>query len=186
MTTDRRRFHKQIPSKRCSAKSSRTGEPCRHWSMVGADVCQSHGGRAPQVRRAAEARITLAEALANGSPRRHAWEVLDDALHAADALFRQVLDEIRIDGTTTPAQLEKLRTEIERVHRLARGNLDAGIAERRQRFAESQANQMQQVFMAVLGRLGLTAEQRARVPAAVKAEIGPLLAIEAEVIDDAR
>jgi hypothetical protein len=33
------------------------GSPCKRWSIRGAYVCPSHGGRAPQVRRAAERRL---------------------------------------------------------------------------------------------------------------------------------
>lgn len=46
-----------VPSKRCSAKSSRTGEPCKKYAIVGGTVCDTHGGRAPQVREAARRRI---------------------------------------------------------------------------------------------------------------------------------
>lgn len=30
-------------NRRCSAKSSRTGEPCRKWAVYGATVCATHG-----------------------------------------------------------------------------------------------------------------------------------------------
>lgn len=40
---------------RCTARRS-SGEPCGRWSVVGGFVCPSHGGRAPQVRAAAERR----------------------------------------------------------------------------------------------------------------------------------
>lgn len=43
--------------RRCGARSSRTGEPCRAWAVVGATVCVAHGGAAPQVRRAAARRL---------------------------------------------------------------------------------------------------------------------------------
>jgi len=33
------------------------GSPCKRWSIRGGYVCPSHGGRAPQVRRAAECRL---------------------------------------------------------------------------------------------------------------------------------
>jgi hypothetical protein len=42
---------------RCSAKSSRTGLPCRRYPIAGGNVCMMHGGAAPQVRKAAEKRL---------------------------------------------------------------------------------------------------------------------------------
>jgi hypothetical protein len=35
----------------------RDGSACKRWSIRGGYVCPSHGGRAPQVRRAAERRL---------------------------------------------------------------------------------------------------------------------------------
>lgn len=43
-------------ARRCSARRT-NGEPCRAYAIVGGTVCRTHGGSAPQVRRAA----TLAE-----------------------------------------------------------------------------------------------------------------------------
>ena len=49
---------KKPPRKqRCTAKSSRTGEPCKKWAMSGQNVCGTHGGRAPQNLAAAERRL---------------------------------------------------------------------------------------------------------------------------------
>jgi hypothetical protein len=42
--------------RRCTAKSSRTGERCQKYAIRGSTVCSSHGGGAPQVKRAAEVR----------------------------------------------------------------------------------------------------------------------------------
>jgi hypothetical protein len=49
------------PAIPCKART-RTGEPCRNYAIVGGRVCFSHGGRAPQVRRAAQRRIAEAKA----------------------------------------------------------------------------------------------------------------------------
>lgn len=48
----------------CSARSSRTGKPCKKRAVRGATVCASHGGRAPQVIAAAQRRLALGEAMA--------------------------------------------------------------------------------------------------------------------------
>lgn len=42
---------------KCTAKSSRTGEPCQKWAIQGGTVCNTHGGAAPQVKKAARERI---------------------------------------------------------------------------------------------------------------------------------
>lgn len=41
---------------RCTAKNKR-GEPCRRDAIRGGSVCRTHGGAAPQVKAAAEARL---------------------------------------------------------------------------------------------------------------------------------
>lgn len=55
---DRSRASKKaIPPKQCKAHSSRTGEQCKSYAIIGGDVCVTHGGSAPQVREAARKRI---------------------------------------------------------------------------------------------------------------------------------
>lgn len=46
-----------MPGRLCRAKSSRTGKPCKKHPIRGAVVCRTHGGAAPQVKKAAEQRI---------------------------------------------------------------------------------------------------------------------------------
>lgn len=38
-----------VPVVRCKATSTTTGERCKRWSIRGTTVCQSHGGRLPNV-----------------------------------------------------------------------------------------------------------------------------------------
>ena len=46
-----------IESRKCTAKSGRTGKPCKRWAIAGGTVCPTHGGSAPQVQLAAQARL---------------------------------------------------------------------------------------------------------------------------------
>jgi hypothetical protein len=42
-----------------TARSSRTGQPCKKAAITGMRVCRTHGGAAPQVREAARLRLAL-------------------------------------------------------------------------------------------------------------------------------
>lgn len=46
----------------CKARSKRSGAQCKRTAVPGAEVCTMHGGKAPQVVRAANRRLALAEA----------------------------------------------------------------------------------------------------------------------------
>lgn len=159
-----------IPSLQCAGTASTTGQRCKKRAELGTNVCRKHGAAAPQVRRLADERITLAEALV-AAPRRPVWEVLEDTAHYSDVLLRQVVLEVRSQGTVSPELLDRLVQALERANRLSKTVLDAGVAERRTRLAEAQATQMFAVFTRVLNALGLTAEQKAQVPELLKREI---------------
>jgi hypothetical protein len=165
-----------LRSEQCTATSTQSGQRCKRLATRGAKVCQKHGAAAPQVREAARQRVAIADALATGT-KRHPWEVLEDALHTADVLMSEARVQVET-GQITPALVEKLVNTIERAHRMAKVNLDAGIDQRKLRLAEAQAGQMHQVFTRVLTQLGLTAEQKARVPELLKREIRSVLELE--------
>lgn len=50
------------PSRRCTARSTRSGQQCRKPAVRGATVCQTHGGGAPQVKEAAAGRVATEQA----------------------------------------------------------------------------------------------------------------------------
>ena len=45
------------PERRCTAHSSRTGDPCKKAAIKGHNVCRYHGGAAPQIKQAARTRL---------------------------------------------------------------------------------------------------------------------------------
>ena len=47
--------------RKCTARSSRTKQPCERWAMKGQAVCMVHGGKAPQALAKAQAAIELAD-----------------------------------------------------------------------------------------------------------------------------
>lgn len=104
-STRRKRLLRLIPPRQCVAIAN-AGEQCQHWAMIGATICHKHGGKAPQVMRAAAERVTLAEALLNGD-RRHPSEVLASALHQVDVLAGQTMQTIAA-GELTAAAFEQL------------------------------------------------------------------------------
>jgi hypothetical protein len=53
----------RAPRRRCNAKSSQTGLPCKRAPIEGGAVCGTHGGRAPHVKKAAMARLENASLL---------------------------------------------------------------------------------------------------------------------------
>lgn len=58
-------------SQRCSAPSTRTGQPCGRFAIKGGTVCATYGGSGPQARAAAKRRLeglaldTLADVMKN-------------------------------------------------------------------------------------------------------------------------
>src|SRR5437763_16940592 len=69
------------PGVRCAAHRAE-GRPCRAWAIHGGWVCAAHGGRAPQVRYAAQRRLEMA-ALASYIYRSGPPPPLGAARHAA-------------------------------------------------------------------------------------------------------
>ena len=76
--------------RRCTAHSSRSGQPCRRWAINGGTVCATHGGRAPQVIAKAEQR--LREMVDPMLSKLHALAMQTDNLKVASECVRDALD----------------------------------------------------------------------------------------------
>jgi hypothetical protein len=76
---------------RCTARSTRTGEPCKRPAMLGGNVCYHHGGNAPQVKAKAQRRLQQA---ADSLVQRLLGMALDGEVadHVALAAIRDALD----------------------------------------------------------------------------------------------
>ncbi len=167
--TRRRYVRKILPPIRC-AGHCKDGARCKRYAIIGASVCWKHGGGAPQVQAKAAERVTFAEALASEDPR-HPWDILEHTMHISDVLMRQVLQEITAKGAVSPHLLDKLIASIERANRLSKTVLDAGVAERRTRLAEGQAQQMHAFVQRICNGLELTPQQRALLPHVIRREV---------------
>ena len=146
----------------CRAKAKRSGQQCARNALPGMAVCRIHGGASPQAKAAALRRLTLAEAFERGD-RRPAWEILADALHAADVLMIDARIKLDEGEPITVGQLDRFTEALERAQRFAKMFLDAGVDERQIRIAESQALMIVGVIRAVLDELDLSPAQRAKV-----------------------
>ncbi|MCO7238408.1 hypothetical protein [Aeromicrobium sp. CnD17-E] len=169
----------------CPATSKRTGERCQ-LRVIGGGPCRWHGGNAPQVRAAREARIFAAEALAaerlEVGPVPDVGAVLELAMGDAHLIKERLMEQLVGEGYSNVAAQRAASEAIDRASRTAKAYADAGVDERRARvaesqvrLAESQGQLLARVVQIVLAGLQLTAEQQALVPTVVPAafrEIG--------------
>ena len=92
----------QHPMVQCTARSKNSGEQCRRWAIVGGNVCIMHGGRAPQVRAAAQLRI-----LGMVSPALHALSKLIESADSDSVKLSAVKDVLDRAGLAA-AHLSKV------------------------------------------------------------------------------
>ncbi len=180
----------------CSAHRADSGEPCKNRALAGLNVCYYHGGAAPQVRAAGKRRV--AEAKAEMSVERaldkaramlsvpidaDPTEALLEALWRASSLvsyWQAARDELMGDAplsATATGALEKhtlmraYEDAVDRLARIAKLAVDAGVAERQVRLTEELGRLVSARMQAAMDDLDLTPEQRARVPAIMKARL---------------
>lgn len=141
---------------RCTA-TNRQGGRCGRLAMVGATVCDLHGGKAPQVRRAAERRLATERA-------RHELELLGEpagpitdphdalaricgqAVALVDVLRRHVALAVDVTGPEVGAYIASLR----QAESSLSAALRAGIEEREVKLSESQGALLVTVIRAVM------------------------------------
>ena len=70
-----------VPVVRCTARSTTSGERCKRWSIRGLTVCQSHGGRLPNLVEHSQAVVE--------SARMRLFGMVDDAVDGLDELIQQ-------------------------------------------------------------------------------------------------
>lgn len=155
----------------CKARAKSTGQRCTKKAIEGATVCRVHGGAAPQVRAAAAKRIGLAQAFVSGD-RRPAWEILADALHAADTLMLDARVKLTQDGEpVTVEALDKFLSALDRAQKFAKTVLDAGVEERRTQAAEALTGQLVGYVRRAMASLELAPAVRGSIERAIAAEI---------------
>lgn len=161
--------HPDGDTRRCVAKSSRTGERCQKWAIRGSTVCGSHGGRAPQVRRAAAARnvrdqvtkLGLVKGRPLEDPVAALMELGGEAIALVDALKKHVA-ALESVGTTPGRFGEQLKPEIaaylaaiREAERIITSIVRLNLAERLVRIDEARAQVVVTVIERVLVSAGL-------------------------------
>ena len=97
-------IQQQPVSRRCHAKTKKTGEQCTKWAMHGLPTCREHGSSAPQAR-AKRARIIEQERIDNRVSRLVAASALPDEAPAAS------LRRLSTEGLALTAVLREHLTE---------------------------------------------------------------------------
>jgi hypothetical protein len=171
---------------RCTGRSSRTGKPCKKDAIKGGTVCSTHGGKAPQVKAAAERRQQEAAAeiaiVAYGIPREidphnallhelyrtHGhitWLEQQISALEADSLHGPVGGGENSIPRHEPHVLIRMCMD-ERKHyaAVARDCIKAGIEQRRMELTEQLAEQIAAFARGVMDDLGINPNsEKARV-----------------------
>lgn len=175
---------------RCLADAKTTGEQCRRKAIPGGDVCPTHGGGAPQVARLAERRVAAEQAqllaarvgviINPEDPYEGAAAAMRQARQLAQRLGHRVgqLDDtdLRYEhekaGEQVRGELTAYQKSVSDLGQLSAAFIRLGLDERLVSLAETASTMATAVILAALGRLELTAEQRAQALEAADEEFG--------------
>lgn len=169
------------PEKQCTAHSSQTGNRCKRARKPGTNVCVYHGAGAPQVKAAAERRMSEKKALEKAERwlAKQGFEEIDNPFDeliklASEAtayreLFRSqvdalmLADEVRYEhraGEQLRAEMALWERASERCLKIYSEIVRLGIAERQVRVREAEIVLMAQAIRNILRRLDLTPQQK--------------------------
>ena len=96
---------------KCSARSARTGKPCRRHAILGSNVCYVHGGAAPQVKEAARRR--LLDMIDPALTKLRDLIEQDENLSVSLGAIKAVLDRAGIDREASPDLPEVFTIELD-------------------------------------------------------------------------
>jgi hypothetical protein len=158
--------------RRCTATANRHGGRCKRAAIAGGNVCPTHGGRAPAVRRRAAQRVALEQARALLGDDRDAdpGAVLLASVKAAASLLAGARAAIHADDADD-LDLRQLADAAQIAAKLARLCLDAGLAESYVRAAQQQGEVVGALIKRIVGGAGLPREQENRLYVAMAAEL---------------
>jgi hypothetical protein len=150
-------------SERCKAKAKSTGERCK-CTVIGGGVCPTHGGNAPQVRAAREARVLAGEAAlaASGDEdmRRDPRAALLAAAQDADLILQRIKRRLAEGGTLDGPLLQALGDWIDRTTRTSKVVIDARIDEQMAELEAAKAKMVGTAVNEALEAIRATPEQR--------------------------
>ena len=175
------------PKRQCTSKAKGTGARCKRPPVPGADVCVVHGGAAPQVRAKAAERLLTAR-IRGELAKVEITPITDPAAAYADLageqwafkeLARQQIQVLESWASWSEGAGEQIKASVQ-VYTAALTAMQKTLADMlriglsaealraaKERPSREQAEALQRVIDGLLGGLDLSAEQRAKVPAAL-------------------
>ena len=173
--------------RQCKAKSKGSGERCKRRPVAGADVCLAHGGGARQVKAKAAERLLTAR-IRGELAKAEITPITDPAAAYADLageqwafkeLARQQIEVLEAWHSWSEGAGEQIKATVQ-VYTAALAQMQKTLADMlriglsaealraaKERPSREQAEALQRVIDGLLGGLDLSAEQRAKVPAAL-------------------
>lgn len=178
-----------LVSRRCKAKSSRTGNGCGRWASVGQVTCASHGARAPRARAAAARRVTTAKAIKSAmrsvelfgpADTADAWEILQREvarMSTFTAALQSFLTRLPLDAALAGEGRQVLDLYLSSQKQLvnvSRDTLALGLEARAQAMVNAVAGCLADVLRMLSTDASLTDDQRAVMQSTINREVRAL------------